>query len=66
LGAKSCTPKADSSHARRANFAGPPQDARQEDIFCAGGQAENLIKLHLACDRTSCTKATANAAGERI
>jgi hypothetical protein len=34
-----------------------------EDIYCARGQAENLIKahkLHLASDRTSCTKATAN------
>ena len=31
--------------------------------YCARGQAENLIKahkLHLASDRTSCTKATAN------
>jgi hypothetical protein len=34
-----------------------------EDVYCARGQAENLIKahkLHLASDRTSCTKATAN------
>jgi len=34
-----------------------------EDVDCARGQAENLIKahkLHLASDRTSCTKATAN------
>lgn len=34
-----------------------------EKIYCARGQAENLIKahkLHLASDRTSCTKATAN------
>ena len=34
-----------------------------EDIYCARGQAENLIKahkLHLASDRTSCSKATAN------
>ena len=34
-----------------------------EDLYCARGQAENLIKahkLHLASDRTSCTKATAN------
>lgn len=34
-----------------------------EAIYCARGQAENLIKahkLHLASDRTSCTKATAN------
>ncbi len=36
---------------------------RHEDIYCARGQAENLIKahkLHLASDRTSCSKATAN------
>ena len=34
-----------------------------EDVYCARGQAENFIKahkLHLASDRTSCTKATAN------
>ena len=34
-----------------------------EDVYRARGQAENLIKahkLHLASDRTSCTKATAN------
>ncbi len=34
-----------------------------ETGYCARGQAENLIKahkLHLASDRTSCTKATAN------
>jgi hypothetical protein len=34
-----------------------------EKLYCARGQAENLIKahkLHLASDRTSCTKATAN------
>jgi hypothetical protein len=34
-----------------------------EAVYCARGQAENLIKahkLHLASDRTSCTKATAN------
>lgn len=34
-----------------------------EEIYCARGQAENLIKahkLHLASDRTSCTKAAAN------
>ena len=34
-----------------------------EDVYCARGQAENLIKahkLHLASDRTSCSKATAN------
>jgi Transposase DDE domain group 1 len=34
-----------------------------EEIYCARGQAENFIKahkLHLASDRTSCSKATAN------
>jgi Transposase DDE domain group 1 len=34
-----------------------------EDLYCGRGQAENLIKahkLHLASDRTSCTKASAN------
>ena len=34
-----------------------------EELYCARGQAENLIKahkLHLASDRTSCTRATAN------
>lgn len=34
-----------------------------EEVYCARGQAENLIKahkLHLASDRTSCSRATAN------
>lgn len=34
-----------------------------EQVYCARGQAENLIKahkLHLASDRTSCSRATAN------
>ncbi|HEX6012950.1 MAG TPA: IS1380 family transposase, partial [Geminicoccaceae bacterium] len=34
-----------------------------EVVYCARGQAENLVKahkLHLASDRTSCSKATAN------
>jgi len=34
-----------------------------EDVYCRRGQAENHIKAwktHLAADRTSCTKATAN------
>jgi hypothetical protein len=38
-------------------------DHLYEDVYCARGQAENLIKahkLHLASDRTSCTRATAN------
>jgi hypothetical protein len=44
------------------NLAGLPK-ALYEKVYCARGQAENLIKahkLHLASDRTSCTKATAN------
>ena len=44
------------------NLAGLPK-ALYEKVYCAMGQAENLIKahkLHLASDRTSCTKATAN------
>jgi DDE family transposase len=45
-----------------ANLAGLPKSL-YEKIYCARGQAENLIKahkLHPASDRTSCTKATAN------
>ena len=44
------------------NLAGAPRWL-YEDVYCARGQAENLIKAHkrhLASDRTSCTKATAN------
>jgi hypothetical protein len=44
------------------NLTGLPKSL-YEKIYCARGQAENLIKahkLHLASDRTSCTKATAN------
>jgi hypothetical protein len=44
------------------NLAGAPRWL-YEDLYCARGQAENLIKAHklqLASDRTSCTKATAN------
>ena len=44
------------------NLAGTPEHL-YEDIYCARGQAENLIeahKLHLASDRTWCTRATAN------
>ncbi len=44
------------------NLPGLPE-ALYEKIYCARGQAENLIKadkLHLASDRTSCSKATAN------
>jgi hypothetical protein len=44
------------------NFAGTPRWL-YEAVYCARGQAENLVKahkLHLASDRTSCTRATAN------
>jgi hypothetical protein len=44
------------------NLAGAPRWL-YEDVYCARGQAENLIKahkLHLGSDRTSCSKATAN------
>jgi hypothetical protein len=44
------------------NLAGTPRWL-YEVIYCARGQAENLVKAHkahLASDRTSCTKATAN------
>ena len=44
------------------NLAGTPEHL-YETVYCARGQAENLIKahkLHLASDRTSCSKATAN------
>jgi hypothetical protein len=44
------------------NLAGTPRWL-YEALYCARGQAENLVKahkLHLASDRTSCSKATAN------
>lgn len=44
------------------NLAGTPK-ALYETVYCARGQMENLIKahkLHLASDRTSCSKVTAN------
>jgi hypothetical protein len=44
------------------NLAGTPRWL-YEVVYCARGQAENLVKahkLHLASGRTSCTKATAN------
>jgi Transposase DDE domain group 1 len=44
------------------NLAGTPRWL-YEAVYCARGRAENLIKAHkrhLASDRTSCTKATAN------
>jgi hypothetical protein len=44
------------------NLKGLPK-ALYEKVYCARGQAENLIKahkLHLSSDRTCCSKATAN------
>nr|WP_049974500.1 transposase [Azospirillum sp. B4] len=44
------------------NLTGQPKSL-YEKVYCARIQAENLIKahkLHLAFDRISCTKATAN------
>ena len=44
------------------NLAGTPHWL-YEAVYCARGQAENPVKahkVHLASDRTSCTKATAN------
>jgi hypothetical protein len=44
------------------NLAGAPRWL-YEDVYCARGQTENLIKahkLHLASDRTSCSKPGAN------
>jgi hypothetical protein len=44
------------------NLTGTPQWL-YEAVYCGRGQAENLVKahkLHLASDRTSCSKATAN------
>ncbi len=44
------------------NLAGAPRWL-YEAMYCARGRAENLVKahkLHLASDRTSCTRATAN------
>jgi hypothetical protein len=44
------------------NLPGLPKSL-YEKLYCPRGQAENLIKahkLHLASDRTSCSKATAN------
>jgi len=45
------------------NLAGGRPNTLYEDIYCRRGCAENHIKswkTHLAADRTSCTKATAN------
>jgi hypothetical protein len=45
------------------NLEGRKARTLYEDVYCRRGQAENHIKswkTHLAADRTSCTKATAN------
>src|SRR5215211_4865466 len=45
------------------NLAGGTARRIYEDLYCQRGQAENHIKawrLHLAADRTSCSKASAN------
>src|SRR4051794_6218631 len=45
------------------NLAGGTPRRIYEDLYCARGQAENHLKawkLHLAADRTSCSRATAN------
>lgn len=45
------------------NMVGGTAEWLYADLYCARGQAENLIKLHkaqLASDRTSCRAATAN------
>ncbi len=56
------SPKGNDSRFVITNLAGTPEYL-YETVYCARGQAENLIKahkLHLASDRTSCSKATAN------
>src|SRR5215210_2131460 len=45
------------------NLAGGTARRIYEDLYCARGQAENHVKAwkrHLAADRTSCSRATAN------
>src|SRR6185436_1907752 len=45
------------------NLAGGKAKALYEEVYCRRGAAENHIKswkTHLAADRTSCTRATAN------
>ena len=50
------------SQTHRAGYIRNPR-VLYEDVYCRRGQAENHIKswkTHLAADRTSCSKATAN------
>jgi hypothetical protein len=56
------SPQGNDSRFIVTNLAGTPEYL-YETVYCARGQAENLIKAHkshLASDRTSCSKATAN------
>ena len=56
------SPKGADSRFVVTNIAGAPRWL-YDKLYCARGQAENLIKahkLHLASDRTSCSNATAN------
>jgi hypothetical protein len=62
IGRVEASPRGSDSRFIITNLAGTPRWL-YESVYCARGQAENLIKahkLHLASDRTSCTKATAN------
>ena len=62
IGRVEASPQGSDSRFIITNLAGAPRWL-YESVYCARGQAENLIKahkLHLASDRTSCTSATAN------
>jgi Transposase DDE domain group 1 len=62
IGRVEASPQGSDSRFIVTNLAGAPRWL-YESVYCARGQAENLIKahkLHLASDRTSCSKATAN------
>jgi hypothetical protein len=62
IGRVEASPQGSDSRFIITNLAGTPRWL-YESVYCQRGQAENLIKahkLHLASDRTSCTKATAN------
>jgi Transposase DDE domain group 1 len=62
IGRVEASPQGSDSRFIITNLAGTPRWL-YESVYCARGQAENLIKahkLHLASDRTSCMSATAN------
>ena len=62
IGRVEASPQGSDSRFIITNLEGAPRWL-YESVYCQRGQAENLIKahkLHLASDRTSCTKATAN------